>query len=344
MMNTTEWNELAEAYDEKFDVLERARIAYCDAINATLATIDGRVGERCRCGAGDKQVAASSSYPTPEPADHPAASLRKVLAYEILGPGGSPHARIMVRFSSPWEAQAGFLQIALVSTIDRRWREDLRQWAEEDWAKHESIGVEALAIADQADEWIHAITIRVSDPDVVSRSSETVWRLIHLARGILARLETERIEYRMQCVFETCRRQLKTEHKLATLFHFPLAREWGDVFGNQWYLQITKQPGFWVAYEWERRSLMFGHNPDKQDPEGFQRKLQIELQEIGGGSWESYPADGVYRPPGGTLIEPESLIGLKIEEIAGVAMNAFKAFLRIVAHDSKAAGENRLKT
>jgi hypothetical protein len=144
-----------------------------------------------------------------------------------------------------------------------------------------------------------------------------------LGSRVLNNLRSIDLDYRMECILDMCEERLRKDYP-----DLPVGRNedsgYGD-FGQQRYLQVGSAPGFWIAYEDGRCSLMFGNNRDDHDPNEFQSKLQNMLEkEIGAGLWEEYEGH-----PGGTIMVEERLRRADEKEILGVMMDAFRTFVRL---------------
>ena len=201
-MNTTDWIDLAQVYDEKFKVLEEARLAYGHAIAAILHSIAGDLAERSILDQDIRTDARNPSYP--DTGDHPAAPMRKTLEYSVTNSAGFVHARVLARFSSPWDGAPGYLQFAVVSRIDSKWIWRLRELAVADeWVKQQSGKVEILEF-----DWIYAHAIKLSDPEFLTSAIETVGQLLCLAHKILLGFRAECIEHRMDDLLATCKARL----------------------------------------------------------------------------------------------------------------------------------------
>ena len=337
-MNTVTWNAVAQAYDEKFEVLEKARAEYVQVIKSLLGSIAGKIiAEPVIETNADFFVLNQTPLQTCEEI-HPAAA---ILKYSVPTPGGNFH--VLVRFSSPCYGPQGLLQFIIVSDINSKWTLELRDFADADKLVRGQNTIERSST-----DWIYAeaITLKdVKEEDLVTTAGETLRSMLRLAVRLLAKFRKECIEYRMMCLLVECKDRLdarldkdeKINRCLPSKFTF---EDWN----RQRCLQMNPhsgRPSFWVAYELDRCSLMFGNNQDEAAPENFQVMLQAALQEkIRAGSWEEYGAVNEWRPQGGTIMDREKLCNplTSDEEILEVIITAFKTFAEVVV-ESTAQGD-----
>ncbi|MEI7775289.1 MAG: hypothetical protein WCK17_10995 [Verrucomicrobiota bacterium] len=316
-MSTSTWsnNELAVTYDEKFAVLEAARSEYDRAVKALLDDIAEEVKQREQAGGADNEVLSSSCSQ--------AGGFGK-WSLDYIVPGfGEAKTRVMVRFSSPWAGLPGFLHIVVASiSDDERIIGNLRRLAQSSIRLEQRRGA-YVGVKTWESNWIWAESVSLSDPSVVASATDTLGLLMGLARDA-----ARHIEFRMEWLLNKCRQQLENNCKLIPFVNRKISRVRKD-WQKQVYLQLNLSenlPGFWVGYEWDRESLMFGNNPTSLDNE-FQNALREKLSLV---SFEKY--GGL---PGGTLMDSEGLRNTHDENVLGVMILAFETYIQAMTVSTK---------
>lgn len=321
-MNTPTLSDLALVYDEKCAVLEKARVAYSVAVNATLSAVATALARRSDLDEEIRGAVGNHSYF--EPNDDPSALLRKTLQYNIPGPHGEPHLSVLVRFSSPWEQSPGLLQFGLVSQ-DSKWTEYLRKLTHADEWVVKRTPLECSEI-----DWLYAETIRLSGLDLVTSASQLLEELLRLAYRLVARLRKDSSKYRMEWLLPECKHRLEQDDQIQR--DFPgrkIYEQTGDWEPASRYVQLNidtpRYYGFWVACDVDQGSLIFAGNGGTVE---LQSTLQLGLHERVGAQrdWK------MYRPGelGGTIRDASQLRNASDEEILKVMLDTFKTYLSVV--------------
>jgi hypothetical protein len=320
-MNTTTWNELAQVYDEKCEVLEKAREAYRLAIDSILKSIANDLNQSHGLDEEIKTAARVHSYL--ESDDHPSAPLRKSLEYIILGPHGEPDVSARVRFSSPWEQRPGTLHLGLLCR-DPKLTEKMADLIHADeWA------AQRTQMECTETDWIYSDSIKLSEPDLIPSASKLLQDLLRLAYRVQNNMRRNIAAYRMEWLLAKCRRQLEFDPKLRRDFpdhKISGVSDWGTPAYRYVQLDISSPSPhrFWVGHDANSGNLVFG---DNRDTVKLQSELQAALQE----TVNARNCDEYFGCPGGTIMDASQLAKSSDQEVLAVMLGAFETYQRVVA-------------
>lgn len=327
-MNTTPWssNDLAKAYDEKYTILEEARLEYDREVRAILKEVAAAV----QAGTLAPEIEQTARAPRLVE-DKPGSSGRGMLQYGVPVTGVESRLLVSAWFSSAWDDVPGYLYVAMQAPSLDNWRAGrLRAFGQtQGWANGRDV-IQGGPMGDP--EVIYAEAVKLADPDLVSVAADTLRRFLLLAHGAALQLKVQRdLELRMEELLARTRRWLLG---LPVLAKFPEHSTDIDDWEGQRYLQLwlaNGQPGFWLGHHLERGTLMFGHNPKLG--RDFEVRMRDELREKPGcESFERY-----HNEPSGTVLGREALCKACDDAILQTMHEAFETFIKVLSEWTSAA-------
>jgi len=327
-MDTTPWssNDLAKTYDEKYTILEEARLEYDREVRALLKEVAAAL-QAGKLAQGIEQVARAPRFVE----DKPGSSGRCVLEYGVPAAGVESGLLVSTWFSSAWDDVPGHLYVAMRAPSLDTWRVgQMRSFGQaQGWANGRNV-IQGRPMGDP--EGIYAEAVKLADPDLVSMAADTLQRFLLLAHGVALQLKAHRdLELRMEELLARTRHWL---HGIPVLANFPEHSTEIDDWEGQRYLQLwvaNGKPGFWLGHHLERETLMFGHNPKLG--RDFEVRMRDELRERPGcESFERYCNE-----PSGTVLGREALREASDDAILRTMREAYETFIRVLSEWTSSA-------
>jgi hypothetical protein len=310
-------DEISQAYDSRFKLLEAAREHYERSVKNLLESIRSELELR------------RSSMPLGEGLELDfgwveSGFARQALKCSLKEGDDASRLWVVTRMAAPWDGPAGRLQLGVAVDLDPkktpRSVEDLRTRSrQEDWWNGISDGAAATRLEAN---WIHAIELDLTAPDLREVACRIIESLLTVAADLALEIHADyQFTERMLDVLERCGGDLR---------HTPVAPDWSwDYQRVGWwrmmhYVQIDHRdkPSFWVGFHVRDRCLMYGHRkfPDTDTtPERFAKAAGVIR---GPEEYAGYPS--------GVLLEGDDLEHLSDEDLAKRIMALFSLFVETV--------------
>jgi hypothetical protein len=309
-------NEIAQAYDDKFQMLEAARIEYFSAIASLLDGIRDKLHE----------IRANASLPDGialETERRDGAGFAQQTLECRLKVGDQPsRIQILCRLSTPWTGVPGFLQLGVGASLDDRLIasscESLRRESKEDgfWGDGEPHPRPYGAVKGDS-SWIYDTCLPLTDPEILGAAAERIRQLLPPASELASRIDDEiQLATRMSAVLERVRMEWRpSEAGLG----FEMRNTLGWWQGMQYaQIECKDQPSYWVGFHVEKQSLMYGYNRKGESclglAEGFASSVGCRRQLIHGGE------------PGGILLDKEEIERTSEDDLVSTLKATFTQF------------------
>lgn len=258
-MPTLSWsqNEVVQAYEEKFLLLEAARKEYEQSVFDLIEELRSALEARQSAISLKEGMAWEVQI-----GEFPGEFARRSLECRLKTDADESHVQIVARMGTPWGGKVGKFQLGVVTKFD----EKLTPWSlEELRGKHEHLfQMPTMKLVDGT--WLWAGEVDLSDEDVVIRVRDEIENLVKIAEEIAWEINEElSFSNRMLDVLKSSRDVILRELKQ---FGWKVSGTNGWWEGMR-YLQIDpdpKDPGqkreasFWVGFHPKNGTLMFGHN------------------------------------------------------------------------------------
>ncbi len=314
-MDETSWleNEVAQAYDEKFQILEAARKQYGQGVRSLLEGIRTKLTTKHPADRVGNVVVVETTL-------QDNGDFGKIaLVCELKTGDDISRVQVIARVSAPWGGKAGLLQLGVATTLDPRQIgsnvEDLREKAI-DWNDEEGVsGVEGVGIS--MPNWIHEETRPLHDANLVDGAADRITSLLALASDIALEIGDEyALTKRIVEALEAARNALDDMVQNSGFSACRKAEWWKGMR----YAQIDRKgsPSFWVGYHVEKRCVMYGHNRSPECSE-LQPTIHRALDARSPSEYGGWPA--------GTLLEETELRVISEGDLVQRIVAAFGAFL-----------------
>jgi hypothetical protein len=307
-MNTPDWtdDELARAYEEKFEVLEHARNALDLAVWHALEAIQ-------------REVRASHGLEGTMPGEADGIA-KYLLRYEVGVPNEVTRVVVTVQFSAPHGRAAGLLEVALNLKEDPKYRKHGRPATRLVKVREElrtKWGQRPEALKGWDGDWLFIETLALREGSLARRAAESVGRLISWAGEVSSALG---FSYRVERLLEKCAQRVTSDVSLPFVLNFEEPGEFGKL-AYQEVSPMDRALDFWVGFHVERETLMFGHHVSTDE---FAAKMvagmEAKFGAVGPELFEGYPS--------GTIMTAAKLHAATDEEIIAAIMGAYEVFAR----------------
>jgi len=262
-MDNQSWqeNEIAQAYDAKFQMLEAARKEYEQAVISLLDEIQVTLMTK------QSRDALAEGVVLEVDLKDGFGFARQALECGLKVGSDSSRIQVVSRLATPWVNTPGLLQLGVATTLDR-WisssPETLRRAAEKEglWDQ-EPVRSEHLGKAKGESDWIHEETIALTDSELVEVAAERVRQLLIPASELALQIDQEhRLAQRLEKVLERVRKGLEDSDWNSGYEVQPRVGWWKGMRYAQ--INLKNQPCYWVGYHVTRKCLMYGHNRSEQ--------------------------------------------------------------------------------
>ena len=323
-MTNPHWNqnEIVQAYEKNFPLLEEARKEYKKSASALLGDIAALLKDR------QSELEMGTPF--------------KVKFTELEGDGFAQgsilceiHSEddfcplwIVLRLASPWGGTSGCLQVGVLADSPNQPTEDLRQTVQ---SLSISSGVgRTMSVTSCAPDWIHGVELEITaniGQTAADCTAGLLRKLAPLAASILDRhLLDESLPQILAEVFQDLKQPSALPTGWSPSGEDGLAKPWEQIR----YIQINdSNGGFWVGYHEGKQNLMYGHHKRGDNP-GFSQRFFAAAKAQPPESYKGYPA--------GVIIERNDLRLKLPEETKKVIADLFPLFCRMVQESSPSAG------
>lgn len=317
-MDSYSWqeNEIALAYDTKFQILEAARIEYEQSIIALLREVKKSV---------------EAKYPLNDLPDEIDLEIqlkqedgfaRQVLALRLKVNESPARVWIVCRLSSPWGGQPGFLQLGVVVVLDDKLVpysiEALLKRSHEEglWDQNGSDSIPTR----EEDTWVYGEKLPLTLPELAKVAAKRIKRFMAPASE-LALLVDQDYLFTKQMI-EALEHARKKLGDLEPEWKFQPSSRLGWWEGMH-FLQVDARgrPSYWVGFHVKRQCLMYGHSQWKDHPDfpgQFAERVGVRHTEKYGGN------------PAGVLFERGQIKGMTNDDLTGGIVSTFRIFVKTV--------------
>ena len=301
-------NDVVQAYEEKFLLLEAARKEYEQSVFALIERL--RLALEARRSAISLQEGMDLLI---QVRDFPEFACR-TLECALKTDTDESRVQVVARMATPWGGKAGQLELGVVARLDDK----LIPWTVDDLrSKHEDL-FQRASLKPLDPTWLWAGEVNLSEADVVNKTRDEIEKLVANAEEVALEIDEEISFSKLLIELLGASRD--------SLTHAPELSGWQVGGGLGWwqgmrYLQIDQKgkPSFWVGFHVKNGTLMYGHNKRNGLAQSF-------AQAVG-----AVPmANGYGGQPAGVCKNKEELQALSDDAIRQIVIDLFSKFVATV--------------
>jgi hypothetical protein len=308
-MNNQTWNEneIAQAYERNFHLLEAARKEYEQSAFSLLDEITAKLNEQIAATSFDEGLKVEVTTSDQEFA-------RRVVEWQLMTSDNFAPLRVLLRMATPWGGSPGCLQIAAAAYLDAKavpqTLESLRTEAD---FKDIASGKPMKKIEPN---WLHAVEVEIGSEIAADAAEYIVKLLLHLSPLASTINEERSFTESMRKSLGNVLQTFNSSPEFSIGWSFSPKLGWWQ---GMYYIQTNcdNRPSFWVGYRVETQSLMYGHHWWKDLP-GFSKRFFIAAN--------AKPPESYGGNPAGLIVEKEDLLNKPHEEIECIVADLFKLF------------------
>jgi hypothetical protein len=315
-------NEIVQAYEKNFTLLEAARKEYGEAVNALLAEIKVSLNELLSTSPLNDALRLN-------PRELDTDFCRRVIEYQLLAEENIPLLSVLVRLATPWDGSTGCLQIAVTTDLDAKTfhstEDSLKQMLRtNDTCNGLELGMQKVKLDPK---WLHAVELRIN-ADIAAIAARYIASLLQALTPLAQRLDKEcSFTASMKGAMEEILHDSKSVSSPSNEWVFDHNLGWWE---GMHFLQIKdpKHRNFWVGYHVSKQWLLYGHH-QWDDGHGFAKRFFEAAKALKPDFYKGYPA--------GVIMDKSSLEMRSPEEISKTITDLFRLFYKMAQESSSSA-------
>ncbi len=242
-------NEVVQAYEEKFLLLEAARKEYEQSVFDLIEALSSALEARRSAISLEEGMTLSI-----QPRDFPEFACR-TLECALKTDEDESRVQIVARMATPWRGKVGQLQLGVVARLDGQ----LIPWDTKELLNKHKNRFQRPTITPLDATWLWAGEVDLSDADVVNKALDEIEKLRAIAEEIAWEIDGEvRFSKRICDTLESSRYLIEGELISGWEFKEKKLGWWKGIR----YLEIKQngKPSFWVGFHVKNGNLMYGHD------------------------------------------------------------------------------------